>query len=74
MSLIFIPLCSSPADYARRDFEDDTCDWSQDTNDQAQFLRMIGPSDDNYMTGPYRDHTTQYMGMFIVGVKTFEPQ
>eukprot|EP00057_Strongylocentrotus_purpuratus_P018000 XP_011672474.1 PREDICTED: MAM and LDL-receptor class A domain-containing protein 1 [Strongylocentrotus purpuratus] len=53
-------------DYDNCDFEDDTCDWSEDSLDDIDFQRMNGPSDKNSRTGPYRDHTTQYTGYYMV--------
>ncbi|XP_041467512.1 MAM and LDL-receptor class A domain-containing protein 1-like [Lytechinus variegatus] len=53
-------------DYNNCDFEDDTCDWSQDNTDEIDFMRIKGPSDDNFRTGPYRDHTTQTIGHYMV--------
>lgn len=44
------------------DFEDDTCDWVQDTEDEMEFTRMSGPSEPGFRSGPSRDHTTQYLG------------
>lgn len=51
--------------YDQCSFEDDFCDWTQDIYDETNFIRKTGPSDtENYATGPYRDHTTQYTGNF----------
>ncbi|XP_072163102.1 MAM and LDL-receptor class A domain-containing protein 1-like [Diadema setosum] len=48
------------------DFETDACSWAEDSADDINFRRLQGPSDDNYRTGPYRDHTTQYIGYYMV--------
>ncbi|XP_030849653.1 MAM and LDL-receptor class A domain-containing protein 2 [Strongylocentrotus purpuratus] len=53
--------------YDQCSFEDDFCDWTQDIYDDTDFIRKTGPSDtENYATGPYRDHTTQYTGFYLV--------
>nr|XP_054757008.1 MAM and LDL-receptor class A domain-containing protein 2-like [Lytechinus pictus] len=53
--------------YDQCSFEDDFCDWTQDVYDDTDFIRKTGPSDtENYATGPYRDHTTQYTGFYLV--------
>nr|XP_054757007.1 MAM and LDL-receptor class A domain-containing protein 1-like [Lytechinus pictus] len=53
--------------YDQCSFEDDFCDWTQDVYDDTDFIRKTGPSDtENYATGPYRDHTTQYTGYYLV--------
>eukprot|EP00057_Strongylocentrotus_purpuratus_P018006 XP_011672480.1 PREDICTED: MAM and LDL-receptor class A domain-containing protein 2 [Strongylocentrotus purpuratus] len=58
-----VDICST---YDMCDFEDDTCDWVQDTEDEMEFTRMSGPSEPGFRSGPSRDHTTQYLGYYMV--------
>ncbi|XP_041460944.1 MAM and LDL-receptor class A domain-containing protein 2-like [Lytechinus variegatus] len=52
--------------YNMCDFEDGTCDWVQDTEDEMEFSRISGPSEPDLRSGPVRDHTTQYLGYYMV--------
>ncbi|XP_071486324.1 MAM and LDL-receptor class A domain-containing protein 1-like [Diadema antillarum] len=59
-------LCAS---YDMCSFEVDFCGWTQESTDETNFIRRTGPSDtENYATGPYRDHTTQYTGEMVLKV------
>ncbi|XP_041467549.1 MAM and LDL-receptor class A domain-containing protein 1-like [Lytechinus variegatus] len=56
-------LCST---YDMCDFEDGTCDWVQDASDEMEFSRLSGQSEPGVRSGPIRDHTTQYLGYYMV--------
>ncbi len=34
------------------------CGWTQEDKDDFDWSRINGPSDENFLTGPLRDHTT----------------
>ncbi|XP_054624893.1 MAM and LDL-receptor class A domain-containing protein 1 [Dunckerocampus dactyliophorus] len=54
--ILLVPgACSASADVC--DFEEGSCNWKQDTNDDTDWIRQSGPTL-NPNTGPDSDHTT----------------